>query len=166
MTTYVPFTPTPGAPFQFQATLDGSLYNVIVNWNVTGTQTFPRWYANVYDTSNTLIVCIALIPSPAAVAIQSITWLNGVVTATTTTPHGYTLYSTTYLNMQSSVPTQYAGSVLAFITSPTTFTYSLPAYPGAATTLGVVSYDISMVAGYFNSTLVFRESTQTFEISP
>jgi len=89
MTTLVSFIPSPRAPFQFQATLDGVVYNVIVTWNTGG----QRWYVNVYDQSNTLIFTLPMIGSPPA-------------------------------------------------------------------------YDISLTAGYFTSTMIFRQTSQQFEITP
>lgn len=89
MTTFVNFAPTAVAPFQFQPTLDGVIYNAIVRWNVFG----QRWYVTVYQQDGTPIVTLPNIGSP-------------------------------------------------------------------------LGYDISLVAGYFTSTLVFRQATQQFEISP
>jgi len=83
------FQPSSKAPFQFQPTLDGSVYTVIVTWNLAG----QRYYVNVYSLDGTLIVAIPMIGSP-------------------------------------------------------------------------LGYDISLVAGYFTSTLVFREASQQFEVSP
>lgn len=60
MTTYVPFAPTALAPFQFTATLDGAAYTVVVTWNVFA----QRWYVNVYDQSQDLIVALPMIGSP------------------------------------------------------------------------------------------------------
>jgi hypothetical protein len=85
----LPFQPTVAAPFQFQATLDGNTYTVIVTWNVDA----QRWYVNIYDQSNVLVVALPMVGSP-----------------------------------------------------PT--------------------YDISLVAGYFRSTLVFRAGTKSFEVAP
>ena len=60
MTTYVNFTPSASAAFQFQATLDGQIYNVVVTWNLFG----QRYYINVYDLSNNRIVSQPMLPSP------------------------------------------------------------------------------------------------------
>ena len=65
-TTIIPFTPGPAAPFQFQATLDGNLYNCVVTWNLMG----QRWYLNVYDLSGNLIICTAMAGSPAGYNIS------------------------------------------------------------------------------------------------
>ena len=59
-TTYVAFAPSPTAPFQFQATFDGNAYTVIVTWNLFG----QRWYVNVYDLSQNLVVALPMIGSP------------------------------------------------------------------------------------------------------
>lgn len=65
MTTYA-FQPTPVAPFQFQPTLDGAVYTAIITWNVYG----RRWYLNLYTLTGTLVVCLALIASPAGFDIN------------------------------------------------------------------------------------------------
>jgi hypothetical protein len=89
MTTYVQFTPSTNSTFQFQATLDGSIYNVIVTFNIYA----QGYYVNIYDLANNLIVSLPLIGSPQ-------------------------------------------------------------------------TYNISMTAGYFTSTLIYRTANQQFEISP
>lgn len=89
MTTFVDFAPSASAPFQFQPTLDGDVYTIIVTWNLMG----QRYYTNCYSLAGSLIFCLPLIGSP----------------------------------------------------------------PG---------YDISLTAGYFASTMVYRQANQQFEVSP
>ena len=60
MTTYTLFTPGPQAPFQFNATLDGQQYLVIITWNIFG----QRWYVNIYDLYGNLVLAIAMAGSP------------------------------------------------------------------------------------------------------
>ena len=60
MTTYIDFTPTAAAPFQFQPTLDGAVYTCIVTWNVYG----QRWYLQCNSLDGTLIFNRALVSSP------------------------------------------------------------------------------------------------------
>ena len=89
MTTYVDFSPSTTASFQFQPTLDGAIYTAIINWNLYG----QRYYLNLYTLQGTLVLCIPLIGSPA-------------------------------------------------------------------------TYDISLTAGYFTSTLIYRVQNAQIEISP
>jgi len=58
--TVVQFTPSKVSNFQFQATFDGAIYNVIVTYNIYG----QRYYVNIYDTSNVRIITLPLIGSP------------------------------------------------------------------------------------------------------
>jgi hypothetical protein len=60
MTTFIQFSPTPTAPFQFQATFDNASYNVIVTSNYFG----QRYYLNVYSIQGVLQYCLPLIGSP------------------------------------------------------------------------------------------------------
>lgn len=90
MTTLTLFSPSPNIIFQFSPTLDNNTYNITVTWNLFG----QRWYINIFNLSNTLILSTPLIGSPD-------------------------------------------------------------------------NYDINLVAGIFmTSTLIFRQSTQNFEVSP
>lgn len=59
-TTFIDFVPTPAAPFQFQAVLDGEPYTVIITWSLFG----QRWYANIYTVDSVLLLAIAMVGSP------------------------------------------------------------------------------------------------------
>jgi hypothetical protein len=60
MTTYIDFVPSIAAPFQFQPTLDGQLYSVLVPWNLYS----QRYYVEVSDLSGNLICAIPQVGSP------------------------------------------------------------------------------------------------------
>lgn len=68
MATIVPYTPSQLSPFTFQATLDGSIYNCIVNYNLAGGPNRP--YLNIFDLNNTLIVTKAMVASPSGYDIN------------------------------------------------------------------------------------------------
>ena len=163
MATTFDFAPSALAPFSFQPTLDGQIYTVIVTWNLFA----QRWYINVYNLSGTLIVATALIGSPLGIAIAAVSWALGTVTITTQAPHGYPPGATIDLTVSAMAPDAYNGLISALVTGPDTFTYALADFPGAATALGVVAYNINLVASYFTtSSLVFRQANQQFEVSP
>lgn len=162
MTTFTQFAPTPQAPFSFMPTLDGQQYNAVVIWNLFG----QRWYLNLYTLSNVLVLSIPLMPSPTPISILSLSWANGFVTAATNGPHGFILDATVDLTISGCAPDAYNGTVKALIVDPQTIEWPLASNPGTATQVGVASYDIDLVEGYFDSTLVFRDSTQNFEVSP
>lgn len=88
-TTYTNFVPPASGAFQFQPTLDGQVYTVIVTWSLFG----RRFYVSIYQLDGTLVVSLPMIGSPSF-------------------------------------------------------------------------RDISLTAGYFTSTLVFRQANQQFEVSP
>lgn len=171
MTTTFPFTPSPQGPFQFSPTLDGTAYNAVVTWNLFG----QRYYISLFDLNGTLIFCLPLIGSAAAINLASATWAQGIATATLapfTGPdeNARVYYSTgTLVNLTISAvqPDVYNGAFQVSIIDDTTFSYLLPVDdPGPATQLGMASYDVNLAGGYFNSRLVFRQSSQMFEVSP
>lgn len=162
MTTYYNFTPSVTGPYQFQPTLDGDVYNATVTWSLFG----ARYYINIYDLSGTLIVSQALIGSSVGVNIASVTWANDVATVVTATPHGYLIGSTANLTMTGATPVGYNGTFECIIIDNVSFKFDLTSVLGPVTIAGVVFYNISMTAGYFNSTLVFRPATQQFKVSP
>jgi len=157
MTTYFPFTPSQVAVPTFQPTLDNNVYVVTVTWNLFG----QRYYVNCYDQSNDLIFSVALVETAPGLAIQSLAW-NGETLQTiltTVAPHNFLK-----LTVENAVPAAYNGTYLMFVTGPSTLAYNQAAYPGALVTPGDLAYLVSMCAGYFNSTLVFRNNQ--FEVSP
>lgn len=162
MTTYFPFTPSTRSAPQFQPTLDGSQYSVTVTWSLFG----QRYYLNVYTLAGVLVVCIPLIETGASIAVQGATWdqNTGLVTLTTVDPHGYPIGQTVNLTVASMLPDAYNGAFQCVSAGPLALVYPLSSDPGLSTQNGNVSYLISMVAGYFNSTLVYRSSQ--FEVSP
>ena len=54
------FQPSTTAPFSFNATLDNVSYVITIPWNAYGL----RYYVNIYDTSNNLVMTKPLIGSP------------------------------------------------------------------------------------------------------
>lgn len=165
MTTYFNFSPSPVAPYQFAPTFDGQQYNVIVTWNVYG----QRWYINVYDLSNNLIVSLPMTGSPTGIAIQSLAWDVTTTTATveTVSPHGYKIGATIALTLSGNVPTGFNGTFRCLIVDPVTFTFPLANDPGQAVSCGAASYNVNLVAGYFvTSSLVFRQKSAQFEVTP
>ena len=169
MTTFVNFAPSTSGAFQFQANLDNQTYNAIVTSLLFGN----RYYLNLYALDGTLIISTALVGSPTGIAIQALSWANGSVSVTTAAPHGYAIASTIMLTLTGSSPDAYNGLVAAFITGPSTFTYPVAADPGSASTFGTASFNVNMIGGVpdengtpFSSTLIFREQSQQFEISP
>ena len=161
MTTFFPFTPSQSAAFSFQPTLDGNQYSAAIQWNLHG----QRYYLNLTQLDGTPVVYIPVIESPPALALASLSWANGTVTAVALQPHGYALDSTVALTIKNCVPSGFNGAVEAFVYNATTLTYPLIADPGPATMLGAVDWFVNLVAGYFGtSTLVFRNSQ--FEVNP
>lgn len=79
-----------------------------------------------------------------ALSLASITWSGGVVTATATVAHGFTIGDSLYLTIAGVTPTGYNGVFLCTVTSTTAFTYLLASNPGASTVQG--SYTIEDVA--------------------
>jgi hypothetical protein len=74
------------------------------------------------------------------VAITSITWLAGVATVTTTTPHGLAVGTVMIFNQIGFTPAGYNGTVQGTVTTTTAYTYPLAVNPGAVTTAGSCSF--------------------------
>lgn len=156
------FAPSPLAPFQLQPTLDGAIYNLTVTWNLFG----QRWYVNINAAAGTLVVAEALVDSAPAVGLTSLSWANGSVSVVTSGSHGYLIGATCWLTIAGCVPSAYNGSFLVYIVDAQTFTYALVQNPGPTTSVGSVSFPISMTAGHFASTMTFDQGSQTFTVLP
>lgn len=256
MTVFVDFVPVPTGAFQFRATLDGSVYNCTVTWNIYR----QDWYINVFEMNGTRVFTQPLVPSPphvqlerltvtyaiasmtwvatgggllfvvasepvpftlgqvvniagatntgsggdsivngdftinalsdsthftlyapagpgvidtiggtivAAANTNALTWALGKVWASVGVPLTYRLGDIVKYTINDCVPAAYNGTYECAVTSETTFSYELTPDPGPATTLGTVSQDINLLAGYFStSTMVWRDANQQFEIRP
>ena len=87
-------------------------------------------------------------------AISSITWVGGVASVTTVSPHGFTVGDSLPMTIAGAVPAGYNGSYVATITSANSFTYPLLTGPGSNTTPGVYSPEdvgelLSMATTFF-----------------
>jgi hypothetical protein len=161
VTTYYPYQASPSAPFSFQPTLDGAQYLATVKWNIYG----QRNYLFLTQLDGTPVVTIPVVPSPPSVALESISWTNGTVTAVTAVPHGYAIGLLVQITISGCNPSAYNGAVLAYVLDAVTLTYPLIANPGMATMIGLVDWTINLVQGYFTtSSIVFRNSQ--FEVAP
>ena len=76
MATTILFAPTQSAPFQFQPTLDGTVYNCIVTWSLFG----QRWYLACYTLNGALVFNRAFVGSPLG---YDINLLAGIFTTST-----------------------------------------------------------------------------------
>lgn len=163
MTTFFNFVPSNVAPFSFSPTLDGTTYNVFVLWNVFG----RRYYVACYDLSGNLVFTVPLIGSPGGIVLQSISWENGVATATAFDPHGYAPGSTIRLVVAGASPDAYNGTIDALIADETSFTYSLASDPGPIVSAGNASRSINLAGAWFStSSLVYRAPNRQFEVAP
>ncbi len=166
MTAFTDFTPTATAAFRFLPVLDGKPYSLVVTWGLAG----QRWYVNLYDQTGALVFYLPLIGSSDAIATSALTWdtTTQLVTVTTAVPHGLIIGSVVELTIVGVSPSTYNGVIDVVPTSPSTLTYLQTTDPGGdATVQGTIGRDINLGAGYFQtSTLVFRESTQQFEVNP
>lgn len=166
MTTFVDFLPTATKPFQFSPTLDGKQYSLVVTWGLAG----QRWYVNIYDQTGGLVAFLPLVGSPDNLETTSLSWNDTakIVTVATDQPHGVPIGAVVVLTITNVVPDAFNGVRTLTSTGLSTLTYPQVTDPGGlATSQGNIGRDINLAAGYFSvSTLVFRQATQQFEITP
>jgi len=162
VTTRFPLLPNTQQQFQFQPTLDGTIFQASVPWNLSG----QRYYINLIDPNGIRVMTLPLVGSRDAVSMQNITWKNGIVTVTTTVPHQFMMGKTIDLYVLGVLPVEYNGLVRVLVSGLSEVQYKLTANPGPYSQLGVLDYVLNLAAGYFTSTMVFRSSNATFEINP
>jgi hypothetical protein len=164
VSTAFPVTPAPTGAVQFSPTLDGQQYTCVILWSLTG----QRLTVACRDSGGNLIFNVPLTESPRAQTIESLSYdeLRAQAVGVTNEPHGLAIGSTTQLTVSGASPGDYDGAFLVLATGPDTFSYPLPLVsdPGAASSPGQLSYDISLAAGYFDSTMVYRDGVVT--VSP
>jgi hypothetical protein len=162
MTTYTQFTPSLTQVFSFRPALDGTTYNITIPWSLFG----QRYYVTCRTLGGALVFSMPLIGSPAGVNVQGATWEQSTATITAATPHGFKVGSIINLTIYGMAPDAYNGTFACKIINDTQFTFPLNSFPGEVSTLGSVQYNINLAAGYFTSTLVYREQNRVFEVTP
>lgn len=96
-----------------------------------GGTTLAPGVRELLTSANDLSAIIAL-----PLALSSLVWSGGVVTATTTAPHGFSNGAVFNMTIAGATPTGYNGTFLATITGASTFTYPLVSSPGFETAPG------------------------------
>lgn len=71
-----------------------------------------------------------------ALALTSLTWSSGTVTATAAAAHGFTIGDTIVVTIAGAVPVAYNGTFTITVTTTTAFTYPIASNPGSETTPG------------------------------
>ncbi len=161
--TLFPFTPAIGQNMTFNPVLNGVTYSAIVTWNVFG----QRWYLNLYDSSGNLIIATAVVSSDDPYSIEAISWINNVVTVTTSYPHFLKLGTVVNLALTGNSPDAYNGLFQCLVTGPSTFTYAMDSNPGQSVTVGYFGGIVDLCAGQFSpSTLVFYNNSSQFATLP
>jgi hypothetical protein len=158
MTTYVPFSPTIDQPFQFNATLDGSPYTVVVTVNFFRLPA-PAYYVNLYDASGNLIFAMPLIASPSWQAVP-LTTQQGNYIAQLAAPNPYVGPGSVIVSVNAT-----AGTTAGY-TAGASLAMSSPAIVTGTDGSAQFSNDIDLLAGYgfVTSTLVYRATTVNFEV--
>lgn len=164
MTQVFDFAPsiTGSPPFQFQPTLDDSVYNATVGWLLYG----QRWYLSVFTLDGDRVFSIPLVGSPTGTNNASLVWKDGRVTATTIQPHEFTVGAQVSVQILGATPAALSGTFLAYVIDTQTFSYPVAQDPGTTTSPGIVRHDVNLAGGYFDSTIVYREANGQIEVSP
>lgn len=158
MTTFVDFTPSADALFQFQPTLSGAQYVVTCPWNAFG----ERWYITVSDLAGNVVVHRPIAQSgPRYQAV--LTWNNGVATAALSSNHNVAVGQTVSGRVSQS-GTPFDGLYPMLAVDAETLTFALAANPQQPVAVtGKVDFPLDLLAGYGIGPLYFHPSTQQFE---
>lgn len=187
MATIIQFNPQPVSIFQFSPVLDGVTYSATVTWNLYG----QRYYLNIYTVDGVLQLSVPLIGSPDAgfvVKTQEVTSVvnmvasiligeskfypstsvdvNDLISGMVVSGDGVspdTLYLSYgfdefgfYINVSEPFIDSIENNPLTL-----TFTNRLSLYAPAD---DPAASDINLTQGYFNTPIIFRSSSNNFEI--
>ena len=163
MTTIYPFVQSTTTLFSFSPVLDGQTYSATIRWGLFG----QRHYLQLTAVGGSLIVNLPVIVSPPSVQIASLSWQYGFVYVETSAPHGFLVGATANITLAGNAPSALNGTFPCFIIDESNFFFPLSADPGMVTTLGAAQYVVNMLAGYFDtSVLYFVPSANQFIVTP
>ena len=109
-------------------------------------------YAILNGTTNNQVY---VSPKATVHTISAATWSGGIVTITTTAPHGFSTNTTAKVNIAGMTPAGYNGYYAITVTGASSFTYALAGNPGASTVMGTATYAMK-----FTATIVAKPDTQ------
>lgn len=115
-------------------------------------------------TAQTLTFCaslaqlVSLLAAP--VAISSLSWSGGVVTVTTSVPHGWTDADVIPVVIAGATPVGYNGTFTGTITGSNTLTYPLTGNPGSETIPGTVALFATTELQQMGTTFFAQGSSQ------
>jgi hypothetical protein len=154
---FVQFVPSTSQVFTFQPTLNGVQYNAAITWNVAG----QRYYLNLYDSANNLIICRS-VDSSGPRFMASFSWAQGFAVATTALPHNVPVGSCA--NMRASeTQSPYDGDWQVISTSALTLSYTLPNPNLSTIETGTIMQPLNLVEQLGIGWLLFHYDTQQFE---
>jgi hypothetical protein len=162
MTSYYRFIPNNKKAPSFTPTFDGIQYNCTIIWNISSL----RYFVLCQTMDSQLVFLLPIIESQPAFDLANLEYDDNDqrVIATTINPHGFPIGMVLNMTLINALPIGYNGSGLASIISKNQFVYNMQQNPGQPMVFGSAEFLISMTQGYFQSTLVFRNST--FEVNP
>lgn len=156
--TFVQFSPSTTAVFAFQATLNGSQYNIATPYNVFR----QDYYINVSDLTGVSLLYRALVGTGPSLP-ATFTWANGWATAACAAPHWVPIGNSVNMNV-SNTGTEYDGNQAAVATSLTNLSYQIGNPEQTNIINGNVNFTWNLVSGYIpNAYLIFHWDTQQFE---
>jgi hypothetical protein len=156
VTTLVPFTPSNLANFTFQPVLDGTTYSAVVTWNQYG----QRYYLNISTLQGVLMLSIPLIASPDAISQTAIP--NGTQTLALTTRNPAIIAGMTVTGANVPAGTTITGIYGQLVTT----SEAIPELSNTSAPQSSFEFtsSINLALGYFDTPIIFRGSTQQFEI--
>jgi hypothetical protein len=162
MTQLIPFVSSNYAAPNFQVTLDGATYNIVITWNVSA----QRFYVNVYDSNGNLICAVPLTESPPDITISDMYWDQNrqVVVVNSPTyicrPYGQIVRYT----ISNCYPDVFNGTFNCLMESLHVFSYQMVNDPGQIVTIGSAGVHFNMLEPWFNSSFIYRK--KRFEVNP
>lgn len=164
MTSYV-FQPNGLIAPSFYATLDGGQYNCVITWNVSA----KRYYINCYAPEGGLVFAVPVVSTLTGIQLVSLNWdvaqevVTGVINGSFRSI-GLQTGMIADMTIENCIPVSFNLAQEILVINDTTFTYLQSSDPGPLQTPGAITAYISLTAGYFNSTMIFRNGS--FEVNP
>ncbi len=164
MTTYTPFRPSNITAPRVTVVLDYQDTTLVVTWNVAA----QRYYVNMYTLDGVWVVTTPLVETSRSMLVKSLLYdaprnrMVGRLVAFMWRPAGQIVDYT----LENFSPSTLNGprQCLRLSANEGDFAYPINQDPGQVTALGSVGRYHNMAAGYFNSTLIYRDGQ--FETSP
>lgn len=145
----------------FNPTIGGTTYTAQVTWNIFA----GRWYLNLYDVSQNLIIACALVSSADPQNVTGMSWEDGLLTVTTVDSQTYRIGQVQDIFLSGASSSTVSGVFEAAWITANSFTIPMTTEPTLPTIFGTYGSIIDLTQGQISGGALYYFANNSYFMS-